>query len=181
MPALVLNLLGGFEAVLEGGPAVPLSTKTGQALLAYLALPPDRRHSRDKLAGLLWEDRPDEQARTSLRQTLAVLRKSLPSEPAFLRTEGDWIALDPEACAIDVTAFEQLSAGDDPAALGRAAALYKGELLDGFHLRSEAFPVGSAANASGCTSAPCRRSAPCCHFRRSSATGPRRSRLPAGC
>jgi DNA-binding SARP family transcriptional activator len=73
MPALVLNLLGGFEASLEGGPAVPLSTKTGQALLAYLALTPDRRHSRDKLAGLLWEDRLDEQARTSLRQTLAVL------------------------------------------------------------------------------------------------------------
>jgi TolB-like protein len=139
MPALVLNLLGGFEASFEGGQAVPLSTKTGQALIAYLALTPDRRHSRDKLAGMLWEDRPDEQARTSLRQTLAVLRKALPAEPPWLRSEGEIIAIAPDACAVDVSEFERLSAQADAAALGRAAALYKGALLDGFHLRSEGF------------------------------------------
>ena len=93
MATLVLHLLGGFEASLNSGSPVTLTTKTGQAMLAYLALTPERRHSRDKLAALLWEDRPDQQARTSLRQTLAVLRKAIPptSNP-WLRTDRDWIA-----------------------------------------------------------------------------------------
>src|SRR5215470_19487896 len=88
MAALVLNLLGGFELRPRGGPLLDLSTKTGQALLAYLALTGGQRHSRDKLAALLWEDRADQQARTSLRQTLAVLRKSLPIDPSWIDTEA---------------------------------------------------------------------------------------------
>jgi TolB-like protein/Flp pilus assembly protein TadD len=137
MPALVLKLLGGFEASVEGGAAIPLASKTGQALVAFLALTPDRRHSRDKLATLLWEDRPDEQARTSLRQTLAVLRRALPTE--CLRAEADWIALAPDACRIDVAEFERLAARNDAASLEHAAILYRGAFLDGFHLRSEGF------------------------------------------
>jgi len=137
MPALVLKLLGGFEASVEGGAAIPLASKTGQALVAFLALTPDRRHSRDKLATLLWEDRPDEQARTSLRQTLAVLRRALPTE--CLRAEADWIALAPDACRIDVAEFERLAARNDAASLEHAASLYRGAFLDGFHLRSDGF------------------------------------------
>jgi DNA-binding SARP family transcriptional activator len=70
MAPLILNLLGGFELRPRAGPPIALSTKTGQALLAYLALVQGQRHSRDKLAALLWEDRPDQQARSSLRQGL---------------------------------------------------------------------------------------------------------------
>jgi hypothetical protein len=92
--ALVLCLLGGFEARLQSGAPLNLSTKTGQAMLAYLALTPEQRHSREKLAALLW----DEQARTSLRQTLAVLRKAIPStDRPWLLTDADWVALDRDA------------------------------------------------------------------------------------
>ena len=96
MPALVLKLLGGFEASLGHGPPLPLPTKTGQALLAYLALTPELRHSRDKLAVLLWEDRAEPQARTSLRQTLAVLRKAIQlADIPWLCADGNSIALIP--------------------------------------------------------------------------------------
>jgi TolB-like protein len=139
MAPLVLNLLGGFELRPHDGPAIALSTKTGQALLAYLALTSGQRHSRDKLAALLWEDRSDQQARTSLRQTLAVLRKSLPVDPSWINTEGDWIALESNAFDIDVARFDSLAQHGAAESLSEAEALYKGDLLQGFHLRSEGF------------------------------------------
>jgi TolB-like protein/Tfp pilus assembly protein PilF len=139
MAPLVLNLLGGFELRPHGGPPIALSTKTGQALLAYLALTPGQRHSRDKLAALLWEDRPDQQARTSLRQTLAVLRKSLPIDPSWINAEGDWIALESRAFETDVARFDRLAQQGAAESLSEAGALYRGDLLQGFHLRSEGF------------------------------------------
>lgn len=139
MAALVLRLLGGFEAYLSDGSVLALSTKSGQALLAYLALTPGRRHARDKIAAFLWEDRPDQQARTSLRQTLAVLRKSLPAEMTWLSADDGWLALDASICELDATDFDALSKESTEAALARAASLYKGDLLQGFQLRSESF------------------------------------------
>ena len=140
MAALVLNLLGGFEVRQRGAPPLALSTKTGQALLAYLALTAGQRHSRDKLAALLWEDRPDQQARTSLRQTLAVLRKALqPFDASWLSADGDWIAIDRDLVDTDVANFERFAGLANAESLMQAAALYKGDLLDGFNLRSEGF------------------------------------------
>ena len=139
MAPLLLNLLGGFELRPHDGPPIALSTKTGQALLAYLALTPGQRHSRDKLATLLWEDRPDQQARTSLRQTLAVLRKSLPVDPSWINAEGDWIALERSAFDTDVARFDRLAQHGVAGSLSEAEALYRGDLLQGFHLRSEGF------------------------------------------
>ena len=139
MAPLVLNLLGGFELRPQDGPPIALSTKTGQALLTYLALTPGQRHSRDKIAALLWEDRPDQQARTSLRQTLAVLRKSLPIDRAWINAESDWVALESSAFDTDVARFERLAQQGAAESLSEAGALYKGDLLQGFHLRSEGF------------------------------------------
>src|SRR5262245_38632813 len=139
MATLVLHLLGGFEASLNSGSPVTLTTKTGQAMLAYLALTPERRHSRDKLAALLWEDRPDQQARTSLRQTLAVLRKSLPIDASWINTDGDRIALESGAFDADVARFESLAQHGAAESLSEAGTLSKGDLLQCFHLRSEGF------------------------------------------
>ena len=47
---LSLRLLGSFEARLGAGP-LRLSAKKTRALLAYLALPPGRAHTRETLAG----------------------------------------------------------------------------------------------------------------------------------
>ena len=139
MLALMLNLLGGFEVRL-GDRSFMLPTKRGQALLAFLAMTPDRRHSRDMLAGFLWEDRGEQQARTSLRQTLSVLRKVIPpADLDWLRADGDSIALNRDVVKLDVAVFERLAAEPTLPALTQAAALYKGDLLQGLSLRGEAF------------------------------------------
>ena len=96
MARLAVNLLGGFRASLESGAPCPLPTKKAQALLAYLALDPGRAHPRDALASLLWGDRPDAQARKSLRQTFYALRKAVSGAgDALLLLEGEGIARNP--------------------------------------------------------------------------------------
>jgi DNA-binding SARP family transcriptional activator/Tfp pilus assembly protein PilF len=59
--------MGAFAA------AAPLSRKA-RALLAYLALNADSAVPRERLCGLLWSERSEEQARASLRQCLHELR-----------------------------------------------------------------------------------------------------------
>ena len=71
MTGLRLQLLGPFEARAGNDLPVAIAGKKAKALLAYLALANGRPVSRDKLAGVLWEFSADEQARTSLRQTLS--------------------------------------------------------------------------------------------------------------
>jgi DNA-binding SARP family transcriptional activator len=76
MERLNLVLFGSFHATLGARP-VELPLKKAQALLAFLALAPGHRCARERLAGLLWSDTPDEQARNSLRQTLFAIRSAL--------------------------------------------------------------------------------------------------------
>lgn len=57
----------------DGRDATPRARKA-RALVAWLAFHPDRPHSRERLAGLLWGDRAEEQARASLRHCLFELR-----------------------------------------------------------------------------------------------------------
>ena len=75
--ALHISLFGGFEARLGSGEALPLKGRKTQALVAYLALTPGEQHTRDELVALLWSDRGEQQARSSLRQSLSELRKAL--------------------------------------------------------------------------------------------------------
>ena len=65
MASLQLKLLGGLAASLPSGRPVELVGKKNQALLAYLAVNRGKRHSREKLMGLLWGDRGETQARGS--------------------------------------------------------------------------------------------------------------------
>ena len=96
MPRFLLTFLGGFQARLDAGPSVTVSSRKAQALLAYLALPSGRPHAREKLATLLGGDLRAELARTSLRQSLLVLRRALaPVSPSPLRLHGDTATLDP--------------------------------------------------------------------------------------
>ncbi len=138
MTALTIRLLGSFEARQGAGAPVEFSTKKARALLAYLAFRPGLAHSRDELADLLWATSGDEQARGSLRRTLSDLRKSL-ADGAWLVSDGDTLALQPNGVEVDVAAFERLAADGGPAALEQAATLYQGELLAGFGLREQAF------------------------------------------
>jgi TolB-like protein/Flp pilus assembly protein TadD len=156
MGGLRLRLLGNFRVWREPEGEVPIRSKKGQALLAFLALEGARRHSREKLATLLWGDRPEEQARHSLRQSVLSLRKTLGNgEPPALLADGDTLALNPDAIEVDVRAFERLAAQDGPQILERAMALYTGDLLDGLNPRAEAFEAWRAGEATRLRSLAC--------------------------
>ena len=139
MAGLTLNLLGGFEAAL-GGQIVALPRKKSRALLSYLALNPGPPHSREKIAGLLWGNSGEEQARASLRQTLTALRRALPpSEVEGLNINGDEFSLDPASAHVDVIEFRGAVSDGTPTALEHARTIYRGELLEGFSLPEPAF------------------------------------------
>jgi DNA-binding SARP family transcriptional activator len=134
-----LQLLGGFRLT-QGEVEIALPTRKAEALLAYLALPGGRPHSRDELAALLWGERGEQQARHSLRQALYVIRQSLGGEAtAILGVEGDRIALDPDRLEVDVARFEALARAGSPSTLSGVADLYRGDLLAGHAVDEEPF------------------------------------------
>ena len=137
---LKICLLGGFEARAPDGRPIALPTRKAEALLAILAATPGTAHPRERLATLLWSNSGDEQARGSLRQTLALLRKALaPAGLPGIVARGETVSLDPEGIDVDVAAFDAALAAGTPDALGDAIALYRGDFLDGFALPGEPF------------------------------------------
>ena len=140
MSLLHLTFLGGFEVRPGTGPGVALVRKKAQALLAYLVVEPGEAHLRDKLAALLWGDNSDQRARQSLRQTLLALRQALPeTDPELLRIDADTVAVDRRAMQVDVAILERLVTEGTPQALEQAAALYKGEFLEGLAVHEPRF------------------------------------------
>ena len=137
---LLLNLFGGFEAMLPDHRLIKISTKKNQALIAYLALAPGRPVPRAKLADLLWSDRDRDHARDSLRQSLVALRRDLSGlDPMPLTVEGDVLTLRPTLVDVDVLTFARLAQSQNLDDLRRAAELYRGDLLDGVAVRDQAF------------------------------------------
>jgi DNA-binding SARP family transcriptional activator/tetratricopeptide (TPR) repeat protein len=132
MARLTLKLFGGFGAR-DGNAAVRFPRRKTEALLAYLVCSGGGSHPRDKLAALLWPDVSDAQARQSLRQPLANLRRALP--PGALRVDEASVTFDVGAIDADVLAFRRLAAEDTPAALVQAASLYEGDLLAGLDVK----------------------------------------------
>jgi TolB-like protein/DNA-binding SARP family transcriptional activator/Tfp pilus assembly protein PilF len=130
-----VNLLGRFELRTPDGQEVALGARKSIALLALLGAAPGLRMSRDQLATLLWEDMPDAQARGNLRQLLAATRRPAP----FLEADGGTIGFSEGMVETDLAAFEAAIAEETTAALERAAALYRADLLDGFSLRDRNF------------------------------------------
>jgi TolB-like protein/regulator of sirC expression with transglutaminase-like and TPR domain len=137
---LQLRLFGRFAVTAGNDKLVKIAGKKNQALLAYLAANVDRPQPRERLAGLLWGDRLDEQARQSLRQAISKLRKDLgdTGEKLFL-IDGDDITLNNEAVCVDVEKFEKLAATESSEALEEAATLYGGAFLDGFDIKEKEF------------------------------------------
>ena len=130
MAALQINLLGAFEARDAGGQALAVGARKSRALIAALALSPQSAMARESLASLLWSDRGEEQARSSLRQAIAGLRKDFATAglPLIAESSGR-LSLDLDHVEIDAIAFQREATSVDVEALGRAAALYRGDLL----------------------------------------------------
>jgi TolB-like protein/DNA-binding SARP family transcriptional activator len=135
-----LKLLAAFSLHGDHGKSITITSKKNQALLAILALSPNFRATRDRLAGILWGDRGDDQARDSLRQSIAVLRKDLgESAASILESTGDLIGLRSGAITIDVVEFFATTPDENLDSLRRAAMIYQGELLADLSLREAVF------------------------------------------
>lgn len=135
-----LNILGDFVLSDADGRQFPIATKKNRALLAVLALSPGFQATRERLCGLLWGDRGEDQARSSLRQSLAVLRKELGQiEELVLKTHDDIVALRSDTAQIDAVEFLALSNDSEVNILREAAKLYRGELLGDTSIRDAAF------------------------------------------
>jgi TolB-like protein len=125
-----LTLLGGFALESGDGKALTLPTRKDRLLLAYLALSAGKPQTRDRLAGLLWGDRAEAQARDSLKQALAGIRQAFRQaglDP--VHADRDSVTLLPDGIAVDAVDFARLAA--EAGACVRSAALYRGDLLDG--------------------------------------------------
>ena len=130
MAVLKLQLLGGFRALNDTGQEITIQARKSRALLAILALSPSGSVSRERLATLLWSDRGEDQARSSLRQTLTVLRKELAAVgPNVLVADDQRVEFARDAIEIDAVSIVSLSRATDVLSLRRAVNFYQGELL----------------------------------------------------
>ena len=135
-----LSLLGGFECRSAEGVSLSFPTRKVRALFAYLVASAGQSHERSKLAGLLWGDHAEAEARANLRKALSRLRGSLPDDAQHcLVADASHIAIRPDGLEIDVLLFERLVADGTPETLEQAAALYRGPLLQGFAECDEKF------------------------------------------
>ena len=101
------------------------------ALLSYLAVAdPGAFQRRDRLLALFWPHLDEKKARAALSVALHHLKRALGPDTVVTRG-ADEIGLDVGEFWCDAIAFLGAVADDD---LLRAADLYQGTLLDGFHL-----------------------------------------------
>lgn len=137
---LQVRLLGQFDVRRDGAPIV-IPSRAAQSLLAYLLLTAGTLHRREKLAGMLWPDSNEENARKNLRHELWRLRKAIelktPRErevPALLVDEIS-VGFDPQSDYWLDVSFVQKALPKQVSAdqLIETLALYRGELLPGFY------------------------------------------------
>jgi DNA-binding SARP family transcriptional activator/predicted ATPase len=128
---LEFNLLGGAEIRLNGRVLTSIRLQKARGLLYYLATI-GQTHSRIALAGLLWGDLPEANARRNLRKALTRLRRVTGDRLVITRQT---VVLRPDEYRIDVAQFLKMTApgtGVDDWQL--AVALYQGDFLAGFYV-----------------------------------------------
>ncbi len=128
-----LRTLGALELTSADRGAVSpvLAQPRRAALLCYLALAlPRGFHRRDTLLALFWPEDNAEQARHALRQSIYFLRRALGAKAIVSRGDEE-LAVVPDQVHCDAWAFEAALDQGRPA---DAVALYRGELLAGFHI-----------------------------------------------
>jgi DNA-binding SARP family transcriptional activator len=130
--------LGQFTINLDGAP-IQIKSRPAQSLLAYLLINTGKAYRREKLAGLLWPDTTEANARNNLRQALWRIRKSLETEadesqPYFL-VDDLTVAFNSDSdYSLDVNKLELKVDESDPLPkLIDTVSLYDGELLPGFY------------------------------------------------
>lgn len=146
MSAIEIRLLGGFQVLHDGAPHRRFESQKVRALLAYLVCHRHLPQARARLADLLWPDDDPAAARRNLRQAIYNLRYALGAvddgAPSPLLTAHQTLQFNVEVDYwLDVEAFDEAvrrgTRGDDAERareLARAAQLYRGDFLTGFHV-----------------------------------------------
>ena len=132
-PRWQVRLLGAVEAFDGVQRLDRFPSRAVAALLARLALAPDRAHAREELVELLWPGVALAVGRNRLRQVLSTLKSMLepPGVPGAVVVLADRLSVRaaPAALGCDAVRFQQLvRAGQSE----QAAALYRGELMPGY-------------------------------------------------
>jgi DNA-binding SARP family transcriptional activator len=149
---LKIRLLGQFDVRLNGAP-VEIPSRPAQSLLAKLVLTAGTAHRREKLAGELWPDASESNARSNLRHALWRIRKAMETTEQGQsahnkrngkgKCAGDYIIADGISIAfnaqsnfwVDARELEQQLKAPRTCtnALALSARLYEGELLPGVY------------------------------------------------
>ena len=135
---LEIRLLGQFDLTRNSAP-VEIPSRSAQSLLAYLVLNSGIAHRREKLAGLLWPDATEANARSYLRKALWQARKSMAAGThggeEYLLADDISISFNPNADYwLDADAVRGKPTEAMPVEEQiEAVSAYQGELLPGFY------------------------------------------------
>lgn len=150
MSQIAVHLFGRLTIACDGRPVTGIDGEKVQELLSYLLLFGLKPHKREKLATLLWPERPPVQSRRYLSKALWQIQAALdaflpPQIPRLFTVEQEWIQLSRDApLSLDVATFEaayevvrgipgrQLEAEAVQQA-AEATRLYAGDLLEGWY------------------------------------------------
>ncbi len=126
---LKVQLLGKFDVSLNGRSLI-ISSRPAQSLLAYLILNSGKLYRRERVAGLLWPDSGEKQARHNLRQTLWRLRQSIGDD--YLVTDKVSIGFNSHAeYILDADVLQKQNDSSDT--LIQSVSVYEDVLLPGFY------------------------------------------------
>lgn len=124
---LKFSLLGRVQITLDDQPVTGFASEKELLLLCYLLLNPGA-HSRSQLAGLLWGEMSEARARANLSTAVYNLRQLLPNTIEATRKTA---AFNPNQPVWLDTAVLQQALDGTARPLAGAAALYRGNFLDG--------------------------------------------------
>jgi TolB-like protein len=120
-----LRTMGNVRLLAPDGSVIPIKGRRTRGLLVHLALVPDQSATRERLCGLLWSDRSEPQARSSLRQCLFELNAAFKGAAVnAIDATRDGVRLVPAMIECDVAQFE--------AALVRSDAQQVVTMIDAF-------------------------------------------------
>ncbi|MES2714095.1 MAG: BTAD domain-containing putative transcriptional regulator [Pseudomonadota bacterium] len=112
-PVVQFSLFGRFRVWSDTVPDLLPRTRKSRAVLAILAIEGGRPVRRTRIAGMLWDRVPEEQARNSLRQALSELGTALRAAgTTLIDARRDDLRLTTDACAIDLDTFEAAAPGE---------------------------------------------------------------------
>lgn len=121
-----------MQVLVEGRALPRLRSRKVLWLLALLVLRKARPVDREWLAGTLWPDADQSAAATNLRVALSALRRALGSESWRLQSPArHTLSFNLDGADVDAHVFDEAAAGLETSSLERAAALYRGPLLEG--------------------------------------------------